>query len=186
VDITSGCSDHQYEGGGNKEELAHSVHQLPLQAKGLAAAWELATAIYIFMTGQALPREDQRGARLPQVPASRKEVRSKSIGPSDVRFGSLADIGLPIREVRFAPDSRHVRRRNRCLLCATSGHHNAAQLELGPATPSARSLRRRDCAPALHRLFALEHELEPVEIEIDDRGGVEREQLAQRQPPTMA
>ena len=88
MDITSGCSDHQYEGGGNKEELAHSVHQLPLQAKGLAATWELATAIYIFMTGQALPREDQRGARRPQVPASGKEVRSKSIGPSDVRFGS--------------------------------------------------------------------------------------------------
>ena len=33
-----------------------------------------------------------------------------------VRYGSLADIGQPIRDVRFAPESRHVRRRNRCLL----------------------------------------------------------------------
>ena len=40
----------------------------------------------------------------------------------NVRFGSLADIGQPIRDVRFAPESRHVRRRNRCLLCAISGH----------------------------------------------------------------
>src|SRR3954447_18727887 len=42
-----------------------------------------------------------------------------------LRYGSLADIGQPIRDVRFAPESRHVRRRNRCLLCATSGHSDA-------------------------------------------------------------
>jgi hypothetical protein len=40
----------------------------------------------------------------------------------NVRFGSLADIGQLIRHVRFAPESRHVQRRNRCLLCANSGH----------------------------------------------------------------
>jgi hypothetical protein len=39
----------------------------------------------------------------------------------NVRFGSLADIGQPIRDVRFAPESGHVQRRNRCLLCANSG-----------------------------------------------------------------
>jgi hypothetical protein len=38
----------------------------------------------------------------------------------DVRFGSLADIGQPIRDVRFAPESGHVQRRTRCLLCAIS------------------------------------------------------------------
>ena len=135
MDITSGCSDHQYEGGGNKEELAHSVHQLPLQAKGLAAAWELATAIYIFMTGQALPREDQGGARLPQVPASRNEVRSKSIGPSDVRFGSLADIGLPIREVRLPPIADMFGVEIDVCFVPLADITTAAQLELGPATP---------------------------------------------------
>jgi predicted metal-binding membrane protein len=38
-----------------------------------------------------------------------------------VRFGSLADIGQPIRDVRFAPESGHVQRQDRCLLCASSG-----------------------------------------------------------------
>ena len=40
----------------------------------------------------------------------------------NVRFGSLADIGQPIRDVRFAPESGHVQRRNRCLLCAINRH----------------------------------------------------------------
>jgi hypothetical protein len=31
-----------------------------------------------------------------------------SISREDVRFGSLADIGQPIRDVRFAPESGHV------------------------------------------------------------------------------
>jgi hypothetical protein len=39
-----------------------------------------------------------------------------------VRYGSLADIGQPIRDVRFAPESRHVQHRNQCLLCAISRH----------------------------------------------------------------
>jgi hypothetical protein len=38
----------------------------------------------------------------------------------DVRFGSLADIGEWIRDVRFAFESGHVQCRNRCLLCAKS------------------------------------------------------------------
>ena len=42
----------------------------------------------------------------------------------NVRFGSLADIGQPIRDVRFAPESGHVQRRNRCLLCAKSRHQS--------------------------------------------------------------
>ena len=41
----------------------------------------------------------------------------------DVRFGSLADIGQLIRDVRFATESGHVRRRNRCQLCANSRHN---------------------------------------------------------------
>ena len=39
-----------------------------------------------------------------------------------VRFGSLADIGERIRNVRFTPESRHVQRPNRCPLGANSGH----------------------------------------------------------------
>ena len=55
----------------------------------------------------------------------RQICRHNGIRQSNVagaRFGSLADIGQPIRDVRFTPESRHVQRRNRCLLCANSGH----------------------------------------------------------------
>src|SRR5689334_23564246 len=41
---------------------------------------------------------------------------------ADVRFGSLADVGQPIRDVRFAPESRHAQRQHRCLLSAISRH----------------------------------------------------------------
>jgi hypothetical protein len=37
-------------------------------------------------------------------------------------LGSLPDIDQQIRGVRFTPKSGHVQRRNRCLLCAISGH----------------------------------------------------------------
>src|SRR6476646_10584531 len=45
-----------------------------------------------------------------------------SASPRYVRYGSLADIGPPIRDVRFAPESEHVQRLTRRLLCAKSGH----------------------------------------------------------------
>jgi hypothetical protein len=45
----------------------------------------------------------------------------------DVRFGSLADIRERIRDVCFTPESGHVQRRNRCLLCAKSGHFRLAE-----------------------------------------------------------
>ena len=34
----------------------------------------------------------------------------------------LADIRERIRDVRFAPESGHIQRQDRCLLCANSGH----------------------------------------------------------------
>jgi hypothetical protein len=37
-----------------------------------------------------------------------------------VRFGSLADIGTPTGDVRFAPLGGHAQRRNRCPLCTNS------------------------------------------------------------------
>jgi hypothetical protein len=40
----------------------------------------------------------------------------------DVRFGSLADVGQPIRDVRFAPESGHTHRQHKCPLSAKSGH----------------------------------------------------------------
>jgi hypothetical protein len=40
----------------------------------------------------------------------------------DVRFGSLADVGQPIRDVRFAPESGHTHRQHKCPLSANSGH----------------------------------------------------------------
>ena len=38
-----------------------------------------------------------------------------------VRFGSLADIREPIRDVRFTPRSRHAHRLHQCLLSARTG-----------------------------------------------------------------
>jgi hypothetical protein len=40
----------------------------------------------------------------------------------EVRFGSLADIGGLIWNVRFTPESGHPARRNRCPLSAINGH----------------------------------------------------------------
>ena len=45
-----------------------------------------------------------------------------SVGVANVRLGSLADISQRIRDVRFAPNSGHLHRRNLCLLSAISGH----------------------------------------------------------------
>ena len=42
-------------------------------------------------------------------------------GRLDVRFGSLADIGVEIRDVRFAPESGHTERQHRRPLSAISG-----------------------------------------------------------------
>jgi hypothetical protein len=53
VNFAADRSGQQQRGGGNKEELAHSVHQLPLQTKVSPRPQEHATAIHIFMTGQA-------------------------------------------------------------------------------------------------------------------------------------
>ena len=39
-----------------------------------------------------------------------------------VRFGSKADMCSAKRHVRFAPESGHVRRKNKCPLSANSGH----------------------------------------------------------------
>jgi hypothetical protein len=41
--------------------------------------------------------------------------------PLNVRFGSLADICVRIRDVRFTPNSGHAQRRHQCPLCAISG-----------------------------------------------------------------
>jgi hypothetical protein len=52
---------------------------------------------------------------------SRGILETLNLG-NNVRYGSLADIGQPIRDVRFTPESRHVQHRNQCLLCAISRH----------------------------------------------------------------
>jgi hypothetical protein len=38
-----------------------------------------------------------------------------------VRYGSLADIGVEISDVRFTPESGHAHQRHRCPLCAMCG-----------------------------------------------------------------
>ena len=44
------------------------------------------------------------------------------LGAFNVRFGSKADMGLPLIDVRFTPKSGHCSRRWACPLCANSGH----------------------------------------------------------------
>jgi len=44
----------------------------------------------------------------------------------DVRFGSKADIAAFRNDVRFTPESGHVRCNLECPLWAKSGHHQAA------------------------------------------------------------
>ena len=45
-----------------------------------------------------------------------------SEGPTDVRFGSLADMCGAMRRVRFNPKSGHVQCNSACPLCANSRH----------------------------------------------------------------
>jgi len=40
----------------------------------------------------------------------------------ECRFGSKADICSALADVRFTPESGHMRRKNGCLLWANSGH----------------------------------------------------------------
>jgi hypothetical protein len=48
--------------------------------------------------------------------------------PSDVRYGSLADIGVQLTDVRFTPESGHAERQHRRALSANSGHQPARDL----------------------------------------------------------
>ena len=60
--------------------------------------------------------------------ALRKDVQKWAIAQAaNVRFGSLADIRERIRDVRFAPESGHIQRQDRCLLCAMRRHRRNTQ-----------------------------------------------------------
>jgi hypothetical protein len=75
-------------------------------------------------------------------------LRKSSSCPSnrsgiDVAIGELRQrravtvaftMAIIMDNVRFAPESRHVRRRTRCLLCAKSGH--SARFAIGPTLDS--------------------------------------------------
>jgi hypothetical protein len=72
-----------------------------------------------------------------------------------VRFGSLADIGQPIRDVRFTPNRGHAQRLHQCLLSATSGHIGKLFLVVADTTNLVTNLcvegglfERRVCARA--------------------------------------
>ncbi len=49
----------------------------------------------------------------------------------DVRFGSKADMGACVRDVRFTPESGHGPGRQKCPLSAKSGHSDQPQGEAG-------------------------------------------------------
>jgi hypothetical protein len=75
-------------------------------------------------------------ALIPEIPAPKENENRALIRwvviRANVRFGSLADIGQPIRDVRFTPDSRHSSAQVGCPLCAKSGPHSAfARLTTG-------------------------------------------------------
>jgi hypothetical protein len=53
--------------------------------------------------------------------ACRLKADMLNAGANHVRFGSLADIGGLIGNVRFTPQSGHLRRSNRCSLRARNG-----------------------------------------------------------------
>ncbi len=53
-----------------------------------------------------------------------------------VRYGSVADIGDQIWDVRFAPESRHAQPDDRCLLSASDGHWCALFEAAGSAEPT--------------------------------------------------
>ena len=63
--------------------------------------------------------------RVPNETARLGQRRRAMLQPY-VRFGSLADIGQPIRDVRFTPRSRHAHRLHQCLLSAMNGHRLAS------------------------------------------------------------
>jgi hypothetical protein len=69
-----------------------------------------------------------------------------------VRFGSLTDIGQPIRDVRFAPKSGHVERQHRRLLSA-----NSAKSRLPSNGDGKRPPRRLLSPPIIHGLKIRAH-----------------------------
>jgi hypothetical protein len=58
----------------------------------------------------------------------------------DVRFGSLADVGQPVGDVRFGAESGHLQRGHRCLLSAISRRLAIAQQNVSSGFDLAKSL----------------------------------------------
>jgi hypothetical protein len=103
------------------------MHRLDVKAPGIETA--LAASGVPAPNGHRLGRNDSK--LTPQSdprqinPCGKHEAKGR-IAPEVRRsaLGSLADIGQPIRDVRFASESRHVHRRNRCLLNSTKQREN--------------------------------------------------------------
>ena len=64
----------------------------------------------------------------------------------DVRFGSKADMCRALGDVRFAPESGHVRCTSRCPLSANSGHRVYSITSSARASSSGGTLRPSDLA----------------------------------------
>jgi D-alanyl-D-alanine carboxypeptidase len=76
--------------------------------------------------------KDARRRQTQAVRYAQGHSQGQSQGRLDhVRFGSLADIGQPIRDVRFAPESGHVQRRTRCLLAVDCMHPSPLARSVG-------------------------------------------------------
>jgi hypothetical protein len=56
-------------------------------------------------------------------------------GVSNVRYGSKADIGEAVKNVRFTPESGHWGRSQDCPLLAKSGHRHVETKAAAPKQP---------------------------------------------------
>jgi hypothetical protein len=92
----------------------------------------------VFILGLRVPETCDRSSRHGDFQAAFRHPFSVShLDPPtisvEVRFGSLADIWVRIRDVRFTPNSGHAQRRHQCLLGAISGHQDDDRLFTKPS-----------------------------------------------------
>jgi hypothetical protein len=113
---------HEGHGSTYRHGVAHCVASSPKLIESNRRAPEACSYRMRLMVGPlgayaaSWPREFE------DFPPARFGCQRPRATYRDVRFGSLADIGQPIRDVCFTLESRHVERRNQCPLSANSRH----------------------------------------------------------------
>jgi hypothetical protein len=93
------------------------IVQIPVHCAGMATARSV---------GAGCREYRQRGFATGETEFRGQFARQQSQA-ADVRFGSKADIGLPVIDVRYSPKSGHQLSALGCPLCAKSGHYALQQ-----------------------------------------------------------